>query len=147
MHQISVDHYPIWKLFVFGTIIQYIIYNISLLNIIYQYSIYYMLLTGKPVGGCCCLWNPLLWCCKSDFFIFHDCDAMNSQTVLWCALNLMILWSSHFSYSLGGRCMSGLVKVWVVGGVKNTNIQNSMDALSNPISFALRISKQFLFLF
>ena len=34
-----------------------------------------------------------------------------------------------------------------LGGSKNTNFQNSMGALSNPISFALRISKQFLFLF
>ena len=32
-------------------------------------------------------------------------------------------------------------------GVKNTNFQNSMGALSNPISFAIRISKQFLFSF
>ena len=35
----------------------------------------------------------------------------------------------------------------IVGGTKNTNFQNSMGALSNPISFALRISKQFSFLF
>ena len=35
----------------------------------------------------------------------------------------------------------------ITGGSKNTNFQNSMGALSNPISFALRISKQFLFLF
>ena len=34
-----------------------------------------------------------------------------------------------------------------LGGSKNTNFQNSMGALSSPISFALRISKQFLFLF
>ena len=34
-----------------------------------------------------------------------------------------------------------------VGGTKNTNFQNSMGALSNPISFAIRISKQFLCLF
>ena len=27
---------------------------------------------------------------------------------------------------------------------KNTNFRNSMGALSNPISFAIRISKQFL---
>ena len=36
---------------------------------------------------------------------------------------------------------------YTIGGSKNTNFQNSMGALSNPISFALRISKQFLFLF
>ena len=36
---------------------------------------------------------------------------------------------------------------WPLGGSKNTNFQNSIGALSNPISFALRISKQFLFLF
>ena len=34
-----------------------------------------------------------------------------------------------------------------LGGTKNTNFRNSMGALSNPISFAIRISKQFLFLF
>ena len=33
------------------------------------------------------------------------------------------------------------------GGTKNTNFQNSMGALSNPISFAPRISELFLFLF
>ena len=36
---------------------------------------------------------------------------------------------------------------WSLGGTKNTNFQNSMGALSNPISFATRISKQFLFSF
>ena len=35
----------------------------------------------------------------------------------------------------------------ILGGTKNTNFQNSMGALSNPISFAIRISKQFLFSF
>ena len=34
-----------------------------------------------------------------------------------------------------------------LGGTKNTNFQNSMGALSNPISFAPRISELFLFLF
>ena len=34
-----------------------------------------------------------------------------------------------------------------LGGTKNTNFQNSIGALSNPISFAIRISKQFLFSF
>ena len=34
-----------------------------------------------------------------------------------------------------------------LGGTKNTNFRNSMGALSNPISFAIRISKQFLFSF
>ena len=32
--------------------------------------------------------------------------------------------------------------MYPIGGSKNTNFQNSMGALSNPISFALRISKQ-----
>ena len=41
----------------------------------------------------------------------------------------------------GGEIFIGL------GGTKNTNFQNSMGALSNPISFAIRISKQFLFSF
>ena len=36
---------------------------------------------------------------------------------------------------------------WRLGGVKNTNFKNSMGVLSNPISFAIRISKQILFLF
>ena len=31
-----------------------------------------------------------------------------------------------------------------LGVLKSTNFQNSMGALSNPISFAIRISKQFL---
>ena len=35
----------------------------------------------------------------------------------------------------------------VLGGSKNTNFQNSMGALSNPIFFAIRISKHFLFSF
>ena len=34
-----------------------------------------------------------------------------------------------------------------LGGTKNTNFHNSMGALSNPISFAIRISKQFFFSF
>ena len=42
--------------------------------------------------------------------------------------------------------MNGLLgsDIWWLGGTKNTNFQNSMGALSNPISFAIRISKQFL---
>ena len=38
-------------------------------------------------------------------------------------------------------------RIYPLGGSKNTNFQNSMGALSNPISFAIRISKQFLFSF
>ena len=40
-----------------------------------------------------------------------------------------------------------IITVTLGGGTKNTNFQNSMGALSNPISFAIRISKQFLFSF
>ena len=51
-----------------------------------------------------------------------------------------------------GNDQSGLIK-WLpikmqrcaLGGSKNTNFQNSMGALSNHISFAIRISKQFCF--
>ena len=39
------------------------------------------------------------------------------------------------------------VETGVIGGSKNTNFQNSMGALSNPISFSIRISKQILFSF
>ena len=38
-----------------------------------------------------------------------------------------------------------LISDCVLGGTKNTNFQNSMGALSNPISFAIRISKHFVF--
>ena len=53
--------------------------------------------------------------------------------------------AAHHTYLLGKHEWSIMGDLGL-GGVKNTTIQNSMGALSNPISFALRISKQFLFL-
>ena len=58
----------------------------------------------------------------------------------------------------GKRCSKGTWRQFIqvsgarvddplVGGTKNTNFQNSIGALSNPISFDIRISKQFLFSF
>ena len=63
------------------------------------------------------------------YFFFWPCPSRFS-----CLLSLMSL-----IYLLSLFCLWCLM----LGGSKNTNFQNSMGALSNPISFAPRISELF----
>ena len=57
-------------------------------------------------------------------------------------IGFMALGASEQNFGVGGG-WSG----YPLGGTKNTKFQNSVGALFNPISPAIRISKQFLFSF
>ena len=109
---------------------------------------------------------PRLWWCQTFDTYQIRFDACEAIFCCWLFFEISglgkYLWpigKHHLNQPVGQRqrfpdrgrqwLNLGLIKiVWegfALGGTKNTNFQNSMGALSYPISFAIRISKQFLF--
>ena len=108
----------------------------------------------------CSSWSPWAWCPGPPWQ--WPCSCRSPQRAPSSSQGGPVSRISSEAVDLSQHCWHDLI-IWncffilaewtkfkvtlTLGGSKNTNFQNSMGALSSPISFALRISKQFLFLF